>query len=335
MKIIFSLKKLKFGNMHKSSLWSLFSIAVSLAVLFCMTGFIIASTNPAAWNTGFRLDTETENVYVGSAEECNKLTNVSGNNYFIPTRTVNEYNLFITNAPFGVSETSCCTPDCVGKQCGDDGCAGSCGACDPTFSCDAGLCIGPTVWNLFGTENQWFDMYRKSTGVWTTTSIRWETLTKYYGPYINDTEFTVSGYKYFKGAYQGQSSNSYFIINYYQVGRAQLASCVSHHHTGCIGNDVYWYDSCGVLEGIKQNCTEDCTWNPSSSEYECSSCITHDYTACFDGDVYWYDSCYVREDIKEDCAGSLTCQWAAANNPVYMNGNIEYLFIRLFLWRRQ
>ncbi len=33
-----------------------------------------------------------------------------------------------------------CVPDCVGKVCGGNGCEGSCGECDPGFSCTAGAC---------------------------------------------------------------------------------------------------------------------------------------------------------------------------------------------------
>ena len=37
-----------------------------------------------------------------------------------------------------------CTPDCAGKACGDDGCGGSCGACQQGESCIAGACApGP------------------------------------------------------------------------------------------------------------------------------------------------------------------------------------------------
>jgi hypothetical protein len=35
-----------------------------------------------------------------------------------------------------------CTPDCRGKQCGDNGCGGSCGSCIATASCEAGTCTG-------------------------------------------------------------------------------------------------------------------------------------------------------------------------------------------------
>ncbi|MEK6937632.1 MAG: putative metal-binding motif-containing protein [Nanoarchaeota archaeon] len=34
----------------------------------------------------------------------------------------------------------CCTPDCYGKECGDDGCGGSCGWCSENKYCSAGNC---------------------------------------------------------------------------------------------------------------------------------------------------------------------------------------------------
>jgi hypothetical protein len=34
-----------------------------------------------------------------------------------------------------------CVPDCEGKECGDDGCGGSCGACETGYYCDNGICV--------------------------------------------------------------------------------------------------------------------------------------------------------------------------------------------------
>ncbi len=33
-----------------------------------------------------------------------------------------------------------CTPDCSGKECGDDGCGTTCGTCSSGYSCEAGVC---------------------------------------------------------------------------------------------------------------------------------------------------------------------------------------------------
>ena len=35
----------------------------------------------------------------------------------------------------------CCASKCTGKECGDDGCGGSCGACGGGHSCDVGVCV--------------------------------------------------------------------------------------------------------------------------------------------------------------------------------------------------
>jgi hypothetical protein len=47
-------------------------------------------------------------------------------------------------------ETECgggtCTPDCFGKQCGDDGCGGTCGSCEGNFECNADAqCVAPST----------------------------------------------------------------------------------------------------------------------------------------------------------------------------------------------
>jgi hypothetical protein len=47
------------------------------------------------------------------------------------------------DCPYGCSNGQCktCTPNCVGKQCGDDGCGGSCGQCGPNEVCTSdGVC---------------------------------------------------------------------------------------------------------------------------------------------------------------------------------------------------
>jgi hypothetical protein len=38
-------------------------------------------------------------------------------------------------APSVCVDGQCCTPNCAGKSCGDDGCGGSCGSCTPPYHC--------------------------------------------------------------------------------------------------------------------------------------------------------------------------------------------------------
>ena len=64
-----------------------------------------------------------------------------------------------THCQAGCSEGEClaCLPDCAGKECGDDGCGASCGACDEGFSCQAGNCTcvspPPVIWDKTYAEN--------------------------------------------------------------------------------------------------------------------------------------------------------------------------------------
>ena len=45
-----------------------------------------------------------------------------------------------------------CTPNCAGKECGNDGCGGSCGACPGTLTCHEGTCIDVGVIDCNGND---------------------------------------------------------------------------------------------------------------------------------------------------------------------------------------
>jgi len=45
-----------------------------------------------------------------------------------------------------------CKPDCTGKVCGDNGCGGSCGTCAPTDECKDGKCVPPCKPNCTGKQ---------------------------------------------------------------------------------------------------------------------------------------------------------------------------------------
>ncbi|MBN2497140.1 MAG: IPT/TIG domain-containing protein [Deltaproteobacteria bacterium] len=42
------------------------------------------------------------------------------------------------------AEVASCTPDCEGRECGDNGCGGSCGLCEVGYHCDDGHCVPDT-----------------------------------------------------------------------------------------------------------------------------------------------------------------------------------------------
>jgi len=41
-----------------------------------------------------------------------------------------------------LSDQGPCVPDCGVRECGDDGCGGQCGVCEPPAICEEGVCIG-------------------------------------------------------------------------------------------------------------------------------------------------------------------------------------------------
>lgn len=55
------------------------------------------------------------------------------------------------------ASSDACAPQCDGKQCGDDGCGGSCGPCPTLWSCQDGLCVEEECVPLCGGLDCGFD----------------------------------------------------------------------------------------------------------------------------------------------------------------------------------
>ena len=73
------------------------------------------------------------------------ISNTSGNDYFIPTRTLNEWNAFFSHQPSGVTLTTCCGDGACngGENCSN--CPTECGVCTCssfTYSNWSGCCNG-------------------------------------------------------------------------------------------------------------------------------------------------------------------------------------------------
>jgi len=115
---------------------------IFLVILLIIPTFVVLNANDYIniWKFGYKMETTGANskqdIHVGNihgteiSSECHAVTNSSGIKYFIPSKTKGEWDAFEAHAPDLVDiKPTCCTPDCDGKECGDDGCGGSCGSC--------------------------------------------------------------------------------------------------------------------------------------------------------------------------------------------------------------
>lgn len=91
---------------------------------------------------------------------------------------------------------------------------------------------------------------------------------------------------------------------------------VSHASLGCYGGygdlDVYWFDSCGMAQDKKEDCTDGnpCTFDSCSE----GKCFHEEKTECFDGDSCCPQGCSSSEDSDckicsspEDCGDYNEC----------------------------
>ena len=114
-----------------------------------------------------------------------------------------------------------CVPDCIDKECGSDGCGGSCGVCNGDMACeeDACQCKAQHHTECVQGEVWWFD----SCG--------------------EEEEF----YMY---CLQGEQC-----VN----GACVKEDCQPKTSKECLGDNVYWYDSCGLLGGVAEACEYGCS----------------------------------------------------------------------------
>jgi len=101
----------------------------------------------------------------------------------------------------------------------------------------------------------------------------------------------------------------------------------------CSGAKLYWYDSCGNIGTVRDDCNDgalctvdscvgsECLHIPVSnccdSELDCEGgklCIEHecickemDHTACSEGQVFWFDSCQNRGSVAQSCVDGNPC----------------------------
>ncbi len=95
--------------------------------------------------------------------------------------------------------------------------------------------------------------------------------------------------------------------------------CVSEDTFRCDSGNVYWFDSCGDAQGVKEDCGgEGCSGTQCGLD-----CAPRDSARCDSGHVYWFDRCGNREGVKETCdalgCSSALCRSSATYGTDFSN----------------
>ena len=102
-----------------------------------------------------------------------------------------------------------------------------------------------------------------------------------------------------------------------QAPIAQAQVCTSRVTRQCVSNIAYWYNSCGALESVAQNC------NTTGQTCQNGQCVTtntgggtgtggttgtsHYAQSCYNNNLYWYSSSGMLQDLAQSCADTNSC----------------------------
>jgi hypothetical protein len=199
-----------------------------------------------------------------------------------------------------------CVGSCFGKECGNNGCGESCGSClneHGTTLCNSSFLCEPSCLVLWGNCDG-----NRINGCETP-------LTSNYncggcGVVCNSTQTCVSG--------------------------TCVTSCTSHATSNCTNGDVYWWNSCGQIEGIRYDCNSTqtcvsgtCVNNPTGT---CNgvTCGSNEY--CFNNQVCLLSvsgKTYFLSPTGSDSTGngSINNPWFTLNKAwtVVSAGDIVYM----------
>jgi hypothetical protein len=89
-------------------------------------------------------------------------------------------------------------------------------------------------------------------------------------------------------------------------------NCAPYATKQCISNISYWYNSCGALQSIYQNCN---TTNQLCQNGQCidkptpppAPAISHATTACYQNNIYWYNSQGGLQEMQKSCSDTNSC----------------------------
>src|SRR3989344_5893935 len=98
------------------------------------------------------------------------------------------------------------------------------------------------------------------------------------------------------------------------VNQAQT-QCTQNSSKQCFGNNVYWYDSCGVRGSLFQACSNGCQNGVCANSG--TQCDQNDNKQCVGNSVYWFDSCGNRGSLFQNCGSNRICQNGQCINNYY------------------
>ena len=100
------------------------------------------------------------------------------------------------------------------------------------------------------------------------------------------------------------------------------ANCTQNSTKQCISNISYWYNSCGALQSVYQNCnltnqtcqngecignTASSTTNQNSINTTTTNYVQNYRTNCYNNNIYWYSSTAIVQGIYKNCTDTNTC----------------------------
>ncbi len=114
------------------------------------------------------------------------------------------------------------------------------------------------------------------------------------------------------GCYNNSCQNNYNNYNNY-------GNCTYHAYKLCVGNNIYWYDSCQNQQDLYYNCTNNgqvCQYGQCTAyiqpiqpvnNYPINTYTAYYRTSCSGDSIVWYDSLGVRSGLYKNCTDNNSC----------------------------
>lgn len=109
--------------------------------------------------------------------------------------------------------------------------------------------------------------------------------------------------------------------NYNNYGR-----CTYHAYKDCVGNNIYWYDSCANQQDLYYSCGGglscqygQCVVAVQPYYQQVNNYVVQSTTRCYGNSIYWYDSLGVASGLYRSCVDSNSCTIDACSGSTCLN----------------